>query len=291
MTSAAGGAMRETVAMWTTGLRLLENTAAADWLVPRMTGELGTVAGTIPDRYPAYARVCHPAGDVDGGLVSWAEVAAATGRRAHPLMQWHAIVGTSDYNNMLGSLWPGAHPRRGHLVPEVMLPLCELLAAHTTTPGDCYFCLWEGWGWIHGAGQYVSLSVANDGGVESAVRPLKPAFSDAELNGPRVQLPARDYLLFAGSLSAIIQTLRMGVSTQRGTIGDQLLEQSPNLFWPADQAWCVATEVDFDSTLVAGSTALNDQLLATPGLEAWPVEPRDGLHCEADLINAVPSID
>ena len=23
----------------------------------------------------------------------------------------------------------------------------EVLARHTRTPNDCYFCLWEGWGW------------------------------------------------------------------------------------------------------------------------------------------------
>jgi hypothetical protein len=35
---------------------------------------------------------------------------------------------------------------------------------------------------------------------------------------------------------------------------DRHFAESPCLFWPADRAWCVATEVDFDSTLVSGST-------------------------------------
>ena len=29
--------------------------------------------------------------------------------------------------------------------------------------------------------------------------------------------------------------------------------RSPNLFWPSDHAWCVATEIDLLFTLVAGT--------------------------------------
>jgi hypothetical protein len=52
---------------------------------------------------------------------------------------------------------------------------------------------------------------------------------------------------------------------------------SANLFWPADRSWCVATEVDFDSTLVGGDTALIAAILAAPELEVWEVEPSDDL--------------
>ncbi|WP_327045800.1 hypothetical protein OG320_29665 [Microbispora sp. NBC_01189] len=48
--------------------------------------------------------------------------------------------------------------------------------------------------------------------------------------------------------------------------------QSPSLFWPADRAWCVATEIDFDSTFVGGSTAAIGAVLTAPMLEAWPIE-------------------
>jgi hypothetical protein len=32
--------------------------------------------------------------------------------------------------------------------------------------------------------------------------------------------------------------------------------RSPNQWWPQDRAWCVASEIDLDSTLVAGSQDL-----------------------------------
>jgi len=63
--------------------------------------------------------------------------------------------------------------------------------------------------------------------------------------------------------------------------------QSPNLFWPADRTWCVAREIDFDSTLVGGTAELVDTILAAPALDAWEVGPDDALTFDADHINSV----
>ena len=48
---------------------------------------------------------------------------------------------------------------------------------------------------------------------------------------------------------------------------------SPNLWWPDDRAWCVATEIDLAWTYVGGSAALIDDVLASAALEAQPVSP------------------
>jgi hypothetical protein len=47
----------------------------------------------------------------------------------------------------------------------------------------------------------------------------------------------------------------------------------------------VQSEVDLDSTVVGGSRALVDELLASPDLEAWEVERGDSLEAWADEIN------
>ncbi|MGY1855148.1 hypothetical protein [Modestobacter sp. SYSU DS0290] len=88
----------------------------------------------------------------------------------------------------------------------------------------------------------------------------------------------RDHLLLRGPLGSA------------RFIGDQVtaewfIPQSPNLWWPADRSWCVGTEIDFDSTLVAGSRALVDELLAHPVLEALEVHPEGSLTWDADEIN------
>jgi hypothetical protein len=59
------------------------------------------------------------------------------------------------------------------------------------------------------------------------------------------------------------------------------------MIWPADRSWLVASEVDFDSTLVGGSAALIEAIVDSPKLEAWRVEPTDSLAEDADKVNAV----
>ena len=62
--------------------------------------------------------------------------------------------------------------------------------------------------------------------------------------------------------------------------------KSPNIFWPADRAWCVASEIDFDSTLVGGSEKLITTLVEDPPLGAWQARPADSLAFDADLVNS-----
>jgi hypothetical protein len=45
----------------------------------------------------------------------------------------------------------------------------------------------------------------------------------------------------------------------------------PSILWADDQAWVLTTEVDFDSTLVAGTTAPTRELGQTLGLEFLPI--------------------
>jgi hypothetical protein len=63
---------------------------------------------------------------------------------------------------------------------------------------------------------------------------------------------------------------------------------APNLIWPKDRAWFVASEYDFDSTLVGGSRELIVAILDSPDLEAWEVDPEVSLQADADKINPVP---
>jgi hypothetical protein len=49
----------------------------------------------------------------------------------------------------------------------------------------------------------------------------------------------------------------------------------------------VASEIDFDSSLVGGSSDLIRDILNAPGLDAWAVGPDDSLAFDADNINEV----
>ena len=249
-------------------LRAESDVSVAQWIAPRLA-ELGSVAGAAPSGFEAYVRVCHPA-DRDGRLYTWAQVAGETGRTVHPLMQWHALVGASDCVNMSDSTWPGGDPARGNLEPNVLSVLCAVLGEHTVTPEACVLGVWYGYGFIDGGWVTVGYPVAS--GRVGGHRRVPPAFSR---DRPTLVLPIREYFLFRGPVDAALE-----MSSRWG--------QSPNLFWPEDRAWFMASEIDFDSTVIGGTSELARALLTEPELDAWPVEAGDLLTASADKINHVP---
>ncbi len=234
----------------------------------------------VPNGFEAYARVFHPASDAEWNPATWAEVAKFCGTAPHPEMQWHAIVGLPRYENLDDSKWPGREPNIGEMDISTLDALCGVLAAHTKDPAHCLFglCTIECW---------------------------EDAFDEEELRGhPLLELPmGRDHIVLEGPLSAVDQILDErsgGLSITFGAKGgsnpskEEIAElfqprrTSPNLIWPADRAWLVVSEVDFDSTLVGGSATLIEAIVASPALEAWQVEPATSLAVGADKINAVP---
>lgn len=55
---------------------------------------------------------------------------------------------------------------------------------------------------------------------------------------------------------------------------------SPNFWWPADRAWCVATDIDSFYTLVGGKEDCIDRIISHPGLEALPVRAHDQISLD-----------
>ena len=229
----------------------------AGWLRGRFDPPVADIAAT---GFEAYVRVCHPA-ERDGRRYLWADVAKETGRTAHALMQWHAIVGATDYLNKQDSQWPGQNPRVGQLESNALAPICEVLARHTSAT-HCSMGVWEGYGFIDpGTGFTTSRS-------SSANRPR--AFSR---NRPTLTLWGRSYYIFQEALLTAVE------------MADRW-NQSPNVIWPTDRAWFLGTEIDFDSTLIGGSDALAQDLLTAPDIDAWPVGPDASFTASADMINA-----
>lgn len=189
-------------------------------------------------------------------------------------MQWHAIVGSPDYLNVTGSLSDGANPRRGALAKFALSIMCDRLAQGQQEP-DCYFCLWEGYDRLETYG-WLKRDLASDAKATVQDRHI---FTPDELSQSRPHLPDRDYIVLAGTL---YNALRIG-----SFAAESFWPQSPNLFWPDDRTWCVATEIDFDSTLVGGPERLVDAILHTPELDAWPVTVDDSLAYDADGLNSI----
>ncbi len=236
--------------------------SAAAWVEDGIGAFDDGVGSLIPDRFDRYARILHPAGVGDPPAdVPWSAVAAWAGREMHSLAQFEAISSPRVAGNDPPP-W-SRRPAEGEPPPGLLRALCEVLARHTSTR-KCWLCLWEGYGWIGGSP-----------GPE--VSPVK--------------LPQRAYLLFEGSLDSVSEMgWRLGESLAvehpgPGSDPSQFEPQPPNLFWPDDRAWFVASEIDLDSTYIGGSADLVADLLEDPRLETWPVNRNDQIDLRSDQIN------
>jgi hypothetical protein len=123
----------------------------------------------------------------------------------------------------------GSQAEVGRLPLVLIGPLVEHLRQATATPDRCFFAVWEG---------------HSDLAISAALEPT-------------LELPHRRYHIFAGPIE--------GARTSLSVIDFDHL--TANLWWPADQAWCLATEIDFAWTLVGGPDAAIQALLMDPRLD------------------------
>ena len=209
----------------------------------------------------------------------------------HRLAQFHAIEQppaspdrpTRSYGEVINGLVNP--PNNGSLQSDLLAALCETLAEHTTTRQSCFFCLWDGHGWLPDkpTGGDLAFTASADAPQNIPSMPIQPSTAlppfptDVE-NYPKLDLPFRNYFLFEGPLDAARQ---FGWRLTE----DCFMPESPNLFWPEDRAWCVASEIDLYCTLVAGSEALAEALIADKRLETWRVYPEDSITYDSDKIN------
>ncbi|HET6394708.1 MAG TPA: hypothetical protein VFG13_17915 [Blastococcus sp.] len=203
----------------------------------RRRGEPGTVAAHVPTVFEAYARVLHPAVRYAGD--DDVEV-PWTEVGAHNGTAVHPrvrwVAVTDGLVDSQPPVWDDG-PSEGHLPAALAARLAAVLARHTSTPRSCLFGRWDGFGY-------------------DLKTPDAP---------PRLLLRGgHDVVLVRGTVADAVRNL-----------APEPWEQSANLWWPADRAWCVDTDIDLRSTYVGGSASCIAEVLATPGIEALPVDPDD----------------
>jgi hypothetical protein len=249
----------------------------ADWIAPRLTPwkDEYTITIVVPGGFEAYARVLHPAETPDNGdrLVRWADVAAWSGMPLRKDAQFHSVAlpptapsGPPPYHSQ--------GPQQGSLyVPDAEV-LAAILRDWTATPEDCWFCVWDGFGWDT-ASTYAAFTQTGHP-PEITEEPRRDPVPGPVREGPRVHLPHRDYFLYCGPAEAATT-----LASLDGTWG-----QCPNIWWPADRAWCVASEIDLQWTYVGGPRGLIDAILADDRIEALPAAPSDPVSRVEDWVTA-----
>ncbi|MEV4704238.1 hypothetical protein [Actinoplanes sp. NPDC049316] len=182
-------------------LRFCPDTAAADWLAGSGTPfeQLVTFG---PAGFPAYARL-----------------------RFIPDPQ---LPGQAETDALL----PGDHPSDLAQARSAL----HVLAGFTSTPEDCYFCVWEGYSDI----------------------PLPPGV-------PLVEVPHRRYALLRGAVSDI--------DGWADDLGGGQPVAPPAFVWPADHRWVFAGDVDPHWAGIGAAREAVDALIGTPGLDVVPARP------------------
>lgn len=160
-------------------MKSLDNVSEAAWIASRLGPAGGWVGSLIPQGFEAYVRVLHPAGYGGEERTTWAQVAAATGKTAHALMQYSSISG-SCYGNHETWAWDGQAPDVGSLERPLFEQAVELLQPHTDD--HVFAAVWNG-------------------------------FGDLLVYGTTFQLPGREYFLFErelGEVDGLFATLTSG---------------------------------------------------------------------------------
>ena len=249
------------------GFELVDSVQPADWIKGsledwRQRPGQSTVGCIIPEGFEAYARIYHrarylgPEGCWDP--LRWATVAEWYGTVVHPAMTFREIARLK----LGGPGVPDQKPPPGlsRPLPELNDSECRsligVLKDFTGTPGKCYFALWRGYGVLEGRDRWVIFGNEWERHIKKAV----------------TRLPERGepYLIFNGPLDSVMAFY--------GYVGERPWGIPPNIWWPEDRAWCVASDIDSLDTIVGGSQACIDAVLGSPDLETLPTELSDEVN-------------
>ena len=244
------------------GLTFLTEITAGRWVEDGFSPRFSTLGALIPDGFEAHARVLHPALDDALEPVQWLTVAEWSGRVYHPLMSFEGISESAAGHQAGARPWR-EDPNHGSMEEETATELAAFLSRFTRTPEHCYFGVWEGYGQYSGG----TAMLTSDG----RGRPLGTPRDIRQAQ--RVRGVGRNYLLYSGRLEQIVEFYC------------NFLSEPPNIWWPADHAWFVATDIDLDSTYIGASQECVDALLHHPALEVVPAEYLASVAMDADTIN------
>jgi hypothetical protein len=189
------------------------------------------IASLVPAEFAAHGRILHPLWN-GTQRVRWSEYARAHGRSLNARTRFNDLVGLPDEFVRHSTLpEPWCQPDDGSMPRFTCAAVATVLAEYTSTPGDCFFALWLGYGWDE---------------IEALGAERRP----------QLALEHRDCYLLRGPVASAI-----AVESHAGWF------QSPTAWWPADHSWFVATDVDGYNSYVGASVEAIDALVASDGVE------------------------
>lgn len=198
----------------------------------------------------------------------------------HPLAQYHRLVASAardKYGQVIDAEgWRYMEPSEGSLDPAVLAAVARHLAKHTHAPDKGVAGILEYNGRWDTSASYAKLSEYLDG--QGAETPDLPASHSEPVPVPYLALIDRSYALCKAGARMFTDT---GWTTDAPWARHGYAE-SPGLLWPDDKAWVLVTEMDYDSTIIAGSRRLITHLVRDPDIEAMIIREGADLSWDAD---------
>lgn len=298
-------------------LRVMEHEPFGSFfsIVPRGFAAYARVFHPVPRDRPLPTAIRQRAGSkildeetsadesLEYGTTTWTTTAQAFGTVMHAQAQFADLApGIHESGDVMGSDgWSYGTPEEGNLDIAQLASLVGVLAEHTTMPQAGVAAIWDGWGGLISSAGSARFELLEPGflqNISSAITSIrhrlprrnpKPGTGllPAEIaSGPHFGLhenTGRNYILFSAGAAAFADPRW---PEHAPWIDESWYAQSPSLLWPDDHAWVMSTEIDYDSTLVAGSTELIRSIVSNPHLEAAALPPDVELSPFGDRINA-----
>lgn len=214
--------------------------SVAAWFLDELetTNDGSAVATVVPRRFPSVCQVLHAWQQVDeAGRERYVSWAEVVDHAG--LSDLEALLATGAEHGGIPEIEPFGQATVGELDRRTAQALVDVLGSATTTPDQVYFAVWTGHGDVP-VGRFPGAAVI-----------------DTVHGG---------YFLLRGPLEGALTTVSIFEEFRRPVSG---------LWWPADRAWLVATEIEAAWTLVAGDEELPGQLQHHPHLEVLPTSMDD----------------
>lgn len=156
--------------------------------------------------------------------------------------------------------------------------IAEVGERHTVAD-RAWFAVWEGYGFETSTMLYfkpdrlrdVARKALGKQRLRNEDRRRNAAIRDGLRELPRFELPNRTYYLLQGSVAAVTQLEEPGRPEQW---------HRPDLFWPDDRQWFVATDVDFWSLYIGGDEDFISELARSVPTSSEIVTPHRQLEWE-----------
>jgi hypothetical protein len=176
-----------------------------------------TASEYFSPRFTSYARVLNPVESSSGELVRWSTLAD------------HPLDVTTSFSDLQVQPNEGLEPEIGTIDREVARELSRVLSQHTSTPDECYFLAWDGYG--------------DDVPMTATTIIIAPY--------------GRRMLVLGGSVEDAVEPFEDWPDGRRAQ------------WWiPGDGAWSVGNDIYGNSVYVAASEAAISDILSSPALES-----------------------